>query len=37
MKDKRQDSLERLTHIQKAVNEIESFTLNVSKSDFIKR
>lgn len=34
MKDKRQDSLERLTHIQKAVNEIESFTLNVSKTDF---
>jgi len=35
MKDKRKESQERITHIQKAVFEIESFTLNVSKSDFL--
>lgn len=35
MKDSRKDSYERLTHIQKAVNEIETFTTNVNKNDFL--
>ncbi|MEA3495629.1 MAG: HepT-like ribonuclease domain-containing protein [Bacteroidota bacterium] len=35
MKDYRKDSYERLIHIQKAINEIETFTLKVSKNDFL--
>ena len=35
MKDHRKDSYERLIHIQKAINEIETFTLKVSKNDFL--
>ena len=35
MKDSRKNSCERLKHIQKAVNEIEAFTSNVIKKDFL--
>ena len=35
MKDNKRESYERLTHIQKAVNEIETFTTNVNKNDFL--
>ena len=35
MKDKKKDSFERLTHIQKAINKIETFTYNVKKNEFI--
>ena len=35
MKDSRKESYEKWTHIQKAVNEIETFTRNVSKEAFI--
>ena len=35
MKDSRKESYERLIHIQKAILEIESFTHNVSKNDFL--
>lgn len=35
MKDNGKESQERLAHIKKAVNEIEIFTLNVSKNDFL--
>lgn len=35
MKDYRKDSYERLIHIQKAINEIETFTFKVSKNDFL--
>ena len=35
MKDSRKESFERLTHIQKAVNEIETFTRKASKNDFL--
>ena len=35
MKDSRKESYERLTHIQKAIVEIELFTSNVSKDDFL--
>lgn len=35
MKDNKKDSFERLLHIQKAINEIETFTYNVKKEEFI--
>ena len=35
MKDSRKSSYERLIHIQKAILEIESFTRNVTKDDFL--
>jgi len=35
MKDHKKDGYERLSHIQKAVNEIETFTRNVSKETFL--
>jgi len=35
MKDNKRESYERLTHIQKAVNEIETFTTNINKIDFL--
>lgn len=35
MKDNIKESFERLTHIQKAVNEIETFTHNISKEAFL--
>ncbi len=35
MKDSRKENYERLIHIQKAILEIESFTHNVSKNDFL--
>jgi len=35
MKDNRKENQERLAHIKKAVSEIEIFTLNVSKNDFL--
>ena len=35
MKDSGKESYERLIHIQKAILEIESFTHNVSKNDFL--
>lgn len=35
MKDYRKDNYERLIHIQKAINEIEIFTLKVSENDFL--
>ena len=35
MKDKKKDSYERISHIQKAINEIETFTQNVNKNDFL--
>lgn len=35
MKDNGKESQERLAHIKKAVSEIEIFTLNVSKNDFL--
>ncbi len=35
MKDNKKESYERLTHIQKAINEIETFTTNVNKNDFL--
>ena len=35
MKDNRKESYERLIHIQKAVSEIETFTGNISKKDFL--
>lgn len=35
MKDSRKESYERLIHIQKAIFEVESFTNNVSKNDFL--
>ena len=35
MKDKKKDSCERLIHIQKAINEIETFIHNVNKNEFI--
>ncbi len=35
MKDRRKESYERLIHIQKAILEIESFTHDVSKNDFL--
>ena len=34
MKDYRKDSFERLIHIQKAINDIGTFTFKVSKNDF---
>jgi len=36
MKDKRQDSFERLKHIQKAILEIERFTKSISVNKFIQ-
>ena len=35
MKDNKRKSYERLTHIQKAINKIGTFTNNVSKNDFL--
>ena len=35
MKDSRKENYERLIHIRKAILEIESFTHNVSKNDFL--
>jgi uncharacterized protein with HEPN domain len=35
MKDKTKDNQERLAHIRKAVNEIETFTQDVSELDFL--
>ncbi len=35
MKDSRKGSYERLIHIQKSILEIESYTQNVSKDDFL--
>ncbi len=35
MKDHRKESLERLDHIKKAINEIESFTANESNETFL--
>ena len=35
MRDYRKDSQERLIHIQKAINEIETFTHNVNKEAFL--
>ncbi len=36
MKDNKKDSYERLNHIQKAISEIETFTHNIKKNEFIK-
>ncbi|HHD82854.1 MAG TPA: DUF86 domain-containing protein [Bacteroidetes bacterium] len=35
MKDHKKESYERITHMQKAVNEIETFTANINKNDFL--
>ncbi|MCA1759145.1 MAG: DUF86 domain-containing protein [Bacteroidales bacterium] len=35
MKDKRRESFERLSHILKAINDIEIFTQNVSENEFL--
>jgi len=35
MKDNKKESHERLNHMQKAVNEIETFTANINKNDFL--
>lgn len=35
MKDNKKESYERVTHMQKAVNEIETFTANINKNDFL--
>ncbi|MBL7105090.1 MAG: DUF86 domain-containing protein [Bacteroidales bacterium] len=35
MKDDKRDSYERLIHIQKAINEIETFTRKAGKNDFL--
>lgn len=35
MKDKKKESHERLIHMQKAVNEIETFTANINRNDFL--
>ncbi|HDR51696.1 MAG TPA: DUF86 domain-containing protein [Mariniphaga anaerophila] len=36
MKDKKKESFERLSHILKAIHDIEIFTQNTSENDFIK-
>lgn len=35
MKDHKKESFERLVHIQKAINDIEKFTCNISKEAFL--
>lgn len=35
MKNNKRENFERLTHMQKAVNEIEIFTTNINKIDFL--
>ena len=35
MKDSRKVSYERLTHIKKAISDINTFTLKISKNDFL--